>query len=216
VLSDGRFAFLGTNDVVYLFNANPEVTLQHTFFDKYGYLAPTVAASPGIEPLLAVAGKSGLAIYSCNEFKKVFKFSGNILSIDWSPSGRYLSFILAESNEKLAAYCLDVHREKIATRISNSEGACLLSFSPFENFLIIGIKAEKPGKGKFIVMETHNLTQTAFEINREADELVSLSSVVWTRDELYFLAQVEDSNYVHLFGRNCGRLFKDEEREELL
>ena len=101
-----------------------------------------------------------------------------------------------------------------AKKLRNGDDACLLSFSPFENFLLIGLKSEKPGLTTFRVVNMHEQTYTSFDIVNELEANSSLSSVVWTEDELYFLTSVEGSNCVHLFGRNVGRLFKEREREE--
>ena len=65
ILSDGRLACLGTNDFVYFFVTRPVVDLKDFFFNKYHYQARIVAASPRAEPVMAVAGKSGLSIVEC-------------------------------------------------------------------------------------------------------------------------------------------------------
>jgi hypothetical protein len=168
VLQDGRLALLGTNDVVYLFTTSPEVSLEHFFFDKYGYQAKFVAASPGRESLLAVAGASGLAIYHCEDYRKVFKFSGSILDVQWSPSSRYLAFIVDQGGKKQVAYCVDLHNEREAKKLRFGDDACLLSFSPFENWLIIGVIPDKHGITNFRVIDIHSQTQTQFEIINES------------------------------------------------
>jgi len=217
VLSDGKLACLGTNDYVYVFSTSPVVELKDMMFNKYHYQARVIAAKPLAEPILAVAGRAGLSLMECGaNCRQIFKLKGDFQKLEWSPSGRYLGVIRNVSDTKTETFMIDLHDKFNLIRVPASSGASFLSFSPFEKWLIIGLQATAAQRSPFKIVSLHDFTSTTFEIVQiESDHNVnSVSSVVWTRDELYFLTHVENSNILQLWGQNLAKIFEERTLEE--
>ena len=90
--------------------------------------------------LLAVCGPKGLIIYNgSTKFSvEIFK-TGDYQSIEWSKTGKYLACIYG-SNCKVSLFFISAIGKHIEVELASSVNACYLSFSPCENWLIVGMK----------------------------------------------------------------------------
>lgn len=145
VLVDGRIVCLGSNDFIYFFMSSPKLALAHKLFDKYCYQAYIISACPGPELLVAVGGKAGLAIFDCANNRRVFKLPGNIATLTWSPSSRFVGVVVESDDGYLSnGWCIDMKTMDV-TWVARA--VSVMSFSPFENWLVIGICTESSSFG---------------------------------------------------------------------
>ena len=62
------------------------------------------------------------------------------------------------------AYCIDLDGDESEQEVDMSIGACYLNFSPFENWLVVGIKATESTRSPFRLYNLIDNSVTTFMV----------------------------------------------------
>ena len=114
-----------------------------------------IKASPMPTPdhLLAVCGPNSLVIYNFQMCCNVELYRhGNYKLIEWSRTAKHLACIRDSDNKVVLFFISAIGKlEHTEMELANSENACYLSFSPCENWLIVGLRNLTGGNPEFML-----------------------------------------------------------------
>ena len=185
----------------------------------------------------AVCSPGGLLVYNAHiDFNILLCMDdAECLDIVWSPFGTFLACIRQE-DEPAVPYVLLIRIDRHGTidsntlphssqRLPKSQHASLLSFSPYENWLIVG-KSQSSAAARICLYNLHDGQESRLICDPEFlnfavgdcfdDDSAKLTSLVWTSDERFFFVHLEGSDELNLYARFTSDNFQRLELDEQL